>query len=140
MKTIKTISILLCLVFFNQMTAQHKMTPAEKENAANKVQIYTSTERDNLQMWFHERVATMELTEKQEEQYFSIVLYYIVKMSRLNNKDKGLTDEEVLIGIDGYLAKTNKEVQPILSKEQYQIHLGSFETLLKSVSNRLKEE
>ena len=80
MQTIKTFSILLCLVFFNQMTAQHKMTQAEKERAENKVQIYTSTERDNLQMWFHERVVGMELTEKQEEEYFSVVLYYIFKM------------------------------------------------------------
>ncbi len=140
MKTIKTISILLCLVFFNQMTAQHKMTPAEKENAANKVQIYTSTERDNIQMWFHERVATMELTKEQEEQYYRDVDYYIVKISRLNNKDKGLTEEEVLAGMEDYVAKINTEVQPILSKEQYQIHLGSFEILIKSFTNRLKEE
>ena len=140
MKTFKTISILLCLFFFNQITAQHKMTPAEKENAENKVQIYTSTERDNLQMWFHERVVTMELTEEQEEEYYRDVAYYVASISHLNNKDKGLTDEEVLAGMENYVTMLNTEVQPILSKEQYQIHLGSFKTFKKSFTNRLKEK
>ena len=140
MKTIQTIITILCLVFFTQVNAQTKMTEKQKERAENKVQIYTSSERDNLQMWFHERVAIMQLTEKQEEQYFSVVLYYTFKISRLNDKDMELSEEEVLSGIDDYVIKINTEVTPILSKEQYQIHLESFETLLRSVNNRLKKE
>lgn len=139
MKTIKTISILLCLVFFNQMIAQHKMTPAEKENAANKVQIFTSTERDNQQIWFYERVSKMELSEETEKEYFSAVLYYVFKMSHLDDKDKGRNKEELLKGIDDYMLKLNTEVEPILTKKQYQIHIESFDTLLKSVYNRMKD-
>jgi len=140
MKKIQTIITLLCLVFFTNVNAQTKMTEDQKERAENKVQIYTSTERDNLQMWFHERVANMELTEKQEEEYFSVVLYYVFKMSHLNDKDKGRSKEEVLQGIDDYMIKLNKEVKPILSKEQYQMHLESFDALLTSVNNRMKQE
>ncbi len=140
MKTIQTIITLLCIVFFSHVNAQHKMTEAEKERAANKVQIYTSTERDNLQMWFHERVAHMQLTEKQEEEYFSVILYYKYKITRLNDKDMELSEEEVLSGIDDYVLKINKEVTLILSKEQYQIHLESFNTLLTSIHNRMNEE
>ena len=140
MKTIQTIITLLCLVFFTQMNAQTQRTEKQKERAENQVKIYTSTERDNLQMWMHERVTSMELTKEQDEQYYSIILYYIVKMSRLNDKDMELTEEEIFEGIDDYVAKINSEVQPMLSDEQYQIHLGSFEALITSVHNRMKQK
>ncbi len=61
-------------------------------------------------------------------------------MSHLDDKDKGRTREEVLQGIDDYMIKLNKEVKPILSKEQYQMHLESFDTLLTSVNNRMEQE
>ena len=51
-----------------------------------------------------------------------------------------LSEEEVLSGIDDYVLKINTEVTPVLSDEQYQIHLGSFDALIKSINNRLKQE
>ncbi len=138
MKYLKLLFLITGIILSNSLFAQNTLTNKQKERAENKVQIYTSEERDNLQMWFHDRVATMGITEKQEEQYFSVVLYYIVKMARLDDKDMELSEDEILTGLDTYTNKIHEEVKPILNEKQYEIHLESFDTLIKSVKNRLK--
>lgn len=138
MKHLKILFLLTAILLSSNVIAQNTLTDKQKERAENKVQIYTSEERDNLQMWFHERVATMGLTEVQEEKYFSVVLYYIVKMARLDDKDMALTKDEIIKGVDGYLSKIHLEVKPFLNEKQYQIHIESFDKLMISFNNRIK--
>ena len=132
--------LLISFAFFSNLNAQINLSEERKENQKNKVQIFTSEERDTQQIWFHDRVIKMELSEEIEKQYFSSVLFYVFNMSHLNDLDQERTKEEVIKGINNYMVKLNKEVQPILTKEQYQMHLESFDILLKSVHNRLGEE
>ncbi|MEJ2585827.1 MAG: hypothetical protein P8Z38_12620 [Robiginitalea sp.] len=53
-----------------------------------KVQIFTHEERDNLQLWFNQELKRMGLSEEKESQYNSILVYYIAKISRLDDKDQ----------------------------------------------------
>ncbi|MFC5048501.1 hypothetical protein ACFSTE_08465 [Aquimarina hainanensis] len=134
MKLVKPIATFICLIFSIAFYAQE--APVEKNK---KVEIFTPQERDNLQVWFHEKVKDMKLGMEVEEEYFSIVLYHIVKITRLDDK-KTLTKEEIRDKAKTLLLKQNKEVKGILTEEQYAKHLSIFGDIIKSVHNRKTQQ
>ena len=139
MKALKSLFLIICLISFSNIAAQ-QLTEKQKKLDENKVDYYSSEERDNLQMWFHDRVAGMELTSVQENEYFSVVVYYVFKLGRLNDKDNDLSKEKIVEKFFEYTDKMNDEIKPILNEEQYQIHIESFETLIKNTTKRLYQE
>lgn len=136
MKNIKSIFIITFLFSSIIMNAQ-KLTLKQQEYEKNKVQIFTSDERDNLQRWFIEEVDQMCLTEAKNEEYFSILLYYNVKMTRLDDKDMEYTKEEINEKFDKLLAKQDVEIKKILSEEKYKMHIEVYDELLRSIRNRM---
>jgi hypothetical protein len=134
MKRIKTIFIALFLIAFSNAFAQDNKT---NEETKEKVALFTSAEKDNIQMWFYERVNEMSLTEATREQYYSIILYYSVKMGRLNDPKKGYTKDEVKTRFDSYVFKINDEVKLILTEEQYNEHQKNYGEIVKNISNKL---
>jgi len=133
---------LLCISFFLfsfvHIIAQN-LTQKQLEYEKNKVQIFTVKERDNLQIWFNEKVKLMNLSEAKEEKYNNILIFYLVKMGRLDDKDMGNSKEEILQKLDELLLKQDKEIKAILSKEEYEIHLKNYSKMLKSIRNRISE-
>jgi hypothetical protein len=100
------------------------------------VQIFTSEEQANLQMWFYEKVDEMNLTEKVREEYYSIILYYAVKMNRLDDKDVGNTEEEVEEKLAILFEKQKAEVKILLPEKLYKMHVENFSELLGFVKNK----
>lgn len=137
MKTIKTILVLISLITSVNVYSQ---TQKEIEREKNKVEIFTPTERDNLQIWFHKKVDRMNLSEDDREEYFSVLLYYISKMTRLDDKGKDLTKKEIIKKYNELLTKQNKEVKEILSEDNYKKHIQNWDMLIEFVKNKKQEE
>ncbi len=112
------------------------MAQSQSQKNEERIQIYTSEERDNLQLWFHDQTDQMNLTEEAKEQYLSIILHYTGKIMRLDDKDKGLTKEEFVEKLEEYIGKQNNKVKGILTAEQYAIHLKNYGILMRSASKR----
>jgi DNA-directed RNA polymerase subunit F len=140
MKAIR-LSLLFFSFFIISVTGlkAQTLTPQQQEYEKNKVQIFTVNERDNLLNWFAERAKSMKLSEAKEDEYTGILIFYFVKMSRLDDKDQANSKEEILQKMDKFIAKQNTEVKKILTKEQYKIHIENFDKLIQSIKKRIAE-
>jgi hypothetical protein len=101
-----------------------------------KVKIFTHEERDNLQLWYHEELKRMGLSEEKESEYNSILFYYIAKISRLDDKDQDLTKAEFKERLNGYLKKQDEDLQEILTDAQFAIHKEIYGEFLRSAYRR----
>jgi len=140
MKIIKLtiISFSLFLIAITGMTAQ-TLTAKQQEYEKNKVQIFTVNERDNLLNWFAERAKLMDLSEEKQDEYTGVLIFYFVKMSRLDDKDQGNSKEEILQKLDGLVKKQDTEIKKILTEEQFKIHQKNYGKLLKSIKLRIAQ-
>lgn len=127
-----------CFLTF-QSTGAQILNQKMKEYEKNKIQIFTVNERDNLLSWFDEGVVSMNWTEDKKDEYYSILLYYFVKMARLDDKDKGNSKEEVIIKMDEILIKQDMEIKEVLTKEEYEKHQKNYKTLLTTIRTRISE-
>ncbi|MCK5637817.1 MAG: hypothetical protein KAH67_03845 [Flavobacteriaceae bacterium] len=109
------------------------------EYEKNKVQIFTVNERDNLLNWFGDRAKLMNLTETKEDEYTNILIFYFVKMGRLDDKDKGNSKEEIIQKLDVLIKKQNAEIKDILTVDQYKMHLENYGEFMQSIKNRITE-
>lgn len=132
----KQLLLIICLLFVANVSAQN-LSEKQKQREKNKVKLYTPDEYDNLQMEFHSGVETMNLSEDKLEQYTDIVLKYVSKMTRLNDKDQGNTNEEVKAKFSENITKMNEEVKAVLSKKEYVMHLENIHKVVYSVNVRL---
>jgi uncharacterized NAD(P)/FAD-binding protein YdhS len=101
-----------------------------------KVKIFTPEERNNLQLWYHEEIQRMGLSEEKESQYNSILIYYIAKISRLDDKDQDLSKAEFERRLNEYLAKQDNDLREILTDEQFTIHKEIYGEFLRSAYRR----
>ena len=101
-----------------------------------KVQIFTQEEKDNLQLWYHEGLEKMGLSEETEARYQSILTYYAVKMTRLDDKDQDYTPEEFKTKLNAYLARQDADLREILTDEQFAIHQEIYGEFLRSAYKR----
>lgn len=124
------------VVLFSCSLSAQTLTAKQKEREKNKVEIYSAEERDNLQRYYHEEVKKMNLSEKEESNYYETLVSYTYDMARLNDKDKGLNSEEIKTKLDGLVTKMNSEMKSILSTEQYIIHLETFNKVLTSIYHK----
>ena len=77
-----------------------------------------------------------KMTPEEKDEYNSILVYYIVKMGRLDDKDKDFTKEELKIEVEKLLAKQDAELKLTLTAEQYAVHQEIFGELMESVYKR----
>jgi hypothetical protein len=108
----------------------------EWDKTTRKVEIFTHQERDYLQMWFHNEVNAMKFTEEELDEYYAVIFYYISKISRLDDLDKGYTQEEFKKELNKYLTFQDKELKGMLSKEQFELHNKIYGEFLKLAYKR----
>jgi hypothetical protein len=102
------------------------------DKKTRKVTIFTPDEKDNLQMWFHEEVNKMKFTEEELDDYYAVIFYYISKISRLDDLDKGYTKEEFNQELNKLLAKQNADLQEMLTAERFTLHTEIFNVFLEA--------
>ncbi len=140
MKLNKTIFLFIgfSLISLLNINAQ-ELTQKQLEYEKNKVQIFTVNERDNLLNWFGDRAKLMNLTETKEDEYTNILIFYFVKMGRLDDKDKENSKEEIIQKLDVLIKKQNAEIKDILTVDQYKMHLENYGEFMQSIKNRITE-
>lgn len=104
-----------------------------RRDAAKVDTVYTVEERARMGRWLYDRVNEMGLSDEVREEYDAIIFSKIYDMSRLNDKDKDLTDAEIQTQFDNIVDKMNLEVKAILSKDQYINHLENFAEIERSI-------
>jgi len=133
--------LLVMMVFIASCLSMQgqEMTQKQKEYEENKVEIFTLEERDNIQMWVQEEVEKMGLSEEEISEYNNILLYYLGKIRRFDDKDKGNSKEEILQKLDKLIIKQNADVKEILSEEQYKMHLEFYDKMVLMMKTRIAE-
>lgn len=101
-----------------------------------KVQIFTPDEKDNLQMWFHKEIHKMEFSQEELDDYNAVIVYYISKISRLDDLDKHYSKEEFKIELNKLLDKQNIDLQELLTPERYELHTKIYAEFLRSAYKR----
>ncbi len=127
------IKIFLCitgLFIFSNINAQ------ELSKEDRKVRIYSSEEIDNIQNWYHREVKKMNLSEEEMDQYSAILVYYVAKIARLDDKDKGYSEERFKKELNSLLAKQDEELKELLTPEQFEIHKKIYGEFLSSAYRR----
>ncbi len=127
------IKIVLCitgLLIFSNIKAQ------ELSKEERKVEIFSSEEKNNLQLWFHDEAKRMDLNEEVMSQYSSILVYYVAKISRLDDKDKDYSPERFKKELNSLLARQDEELEDLLTPEQFEIHKEIYGEFLRSAYRR----
>ena len=116
-----------------------EMTQKQKEYEENKVEIFTIDERDNTQMWVQEEVEKMGLSEEVTNEYSNILLFYLGKIRRLDDKDMGNSKSDILEKMDHLIIKQNADVKEVLTEEQYEMHLEFYDKMILMMKTRIAE-
>lgn len=133
------ISLVFICACFN-LFGQTGLSKKQQEKEANKVEMFSSEEKDSIQIRFYNRVVDMDLSDSTMESYREIITTNVYKMRRLNDKDSKNTPKMVIEKFDALVASTNKEVKPLLTKEQYTMHLKNFGVLAESVKQKFDND
>ena len=133
--------LLVFMIFFaSSFTMKgQEMTQKQKEYQKNKVELFTLKERDNTQYWVQEQFGMMELSEEESNDYSIILLYYLSKIRRLDDKDNFVSKEELLQKMDELVIMQNKEVKEVLNEEQFEMHVEFYDEMTLMRKNRIAE-
>lgn len=129
------------LIFFICFSiSSQNLTEKQKEHEKNKVEIYSTDEKDNIQRWFYEETNKLKLSETNRAEYNRILSDNIFDIRRLNDKDKDYSQTERDTKFDSLVKKTNSQVKTILTEEQYAMHLEHFEKLVRDAKMKQVKE
>ncbi len=129
-------SYLRIILFISSTLFVLNLTAQDLSKEERKVEIFSSEEKDNLQLWFQNEVKRMDLNEEESNQYSSIIVYYIAKIARLDDKDKGYSEERFKKELNSLLDKQDKELEDLLTPEQFEIHQEIYGEFLRSAYRR----
>ena len=127
-----TVVIVLISIPLSSQTNTQQLD-REKE----KVMIFTPEERANLQLWFYEQTQKMGLSEETNAEYERIFYDHIYEMSRLNDKDNTLNNNQIRGGFDDIVKKMNVLMKELLTEEQYVQHLENFGEIVRSAYRKM---
>lgn len=131
MKTTKLIIFLILTLSFSNMNAQ-TIKEKDQQRQENKVKLFSDEEFANFHVWFYNEVQKMELSEKADNDYLSILNMHLSSMSRLDDKDKNYSNEEIIEKFNEIMKKLDDDVKPVLNEKQYEQHLEIMEVVLSS--------
>lgn len=138
MKTLFFLSIAFTL-FISSPIASQGLTQKQLEREKNKVEIYSPDEKDSIQMSFYDQANKMGLSVKNREKYSRIITDFVFDMKRVNDKDKGLTVDEMEEKMLKLENRTNNKVKQILNEDQFEKHKEIFDNLIGDAIERLKK-
>lgn len=129
-------SYLRIILFMSSTLFVLNLTAQDLSKEERKVKIFSSEEKDNLQLWFQDEVKRMDLNEEEMSQYSSIIVYYVAKIARLDDKDKGYSEERFKKELNSLLSKQDSELEDLLTPEQFEIHKEIYGEFLRSAYRR----
>ena len=72
MKSFKVL-LTFAFLFLTASSFSQQMTEKQKEREQNKVNIFTSEEKSNLQRFYADEVTKMKLSEEKREKYYNYI-------------------------------------------------------------------
>lgn len=93
------------------------------------IEIFTSQDKDYLQLWHYDQVLRMDLSEKERDEYFSVLNTYTYKMSRLGLSKYKFTDSEWKYEFIKLANKLDAAMKSSLSINNYKIHHETFDKI-----------
>ncbi|MCX7548573.1 hypothetical protein OS188_11490 [Xanthomarina sp. F1114] len=137
MNYILTVFIAVFFIGTNFSFAQNEMSGKQMKRQATKVDtVFTVEERSKIDIWFNNRVNEMNLSDEVREEYDTTVFTYVYEMSRLNDKDKNYSVDEMHVEFDKLVDKMNADVKQILTKDQYINFLENFGKIARIIYQR----
>ncbi len=136
MKIAKSLIIitLILATSFNMSAQNSDVEAVENEK------LFTSKDKDFIQLWYHEQILKMDLDQVGRDDYASLLLYYTYKMGRLKLAKYNYTDSEMKERFDDLVDRLNVEMKENLSDKNYGIHLDSFKAIENVVYEKKKWE
>lgn len=125
MKKIRIVYIVAVVLMLSfEINAQKSQKEIDLEK--NKVEIFGHEEKANLQYYFYLKTKELGLNNKDEAEYYRILLHYTYDMNRLNDKDKDNSEEEIKSKLKALIKKMNFEIRAVLNEEQFERHVKNF--------------
>src|SRR5690606_6419070 len=112
----------------------------DQQRQENKVKLFSDEEFANFHVWFYTEVQKMELSEKADNDYLSILNMHLSSMSRLDDKDKNYSNEEIIEKFNEIMKKLDDDVKPVLNEKQYGQHLEIMEVVSRAIINKLNSK
>lgn len=118
-------SILISILLLLTLNAFAKDLSIKEDNHKPE-EIFTSKDKDFLQLWHYDQILKMELNEKDRDEYFSRLNQYTFNMSSLGLAKYSFTDHERQQAFKNLADKLDADMKKYLSPENYTIHLETF--------------
>lgn len=125
MKQLKYLLCAIALLAAVQVSAQEKETEPEIAPDGRQL-LFTSKDKDFLQLWFYEQVLKMSLDSEGRDDYASLLTYYTYRMSRITLPKYEYTEAEQKEEFDRLARQLDEEMQDFLNEKDYQVHLESW--------------
>lgn len=125
MKQLKYLLCVIALLAAVQVSAQEKETEPEIAPDGRQL-LFTSKDKDFLQLWFYEQVLKMSLDSEGRDDYASLLTYYTYRMSRITLPKYEYTEAEQKEEFDRLARQLDEEMQDFLNEKDYQVHLESW--------------
>ncbi len=130
------ICLTFCLVVTLLLSIEAYGQNDSSTSAKAKTSLFTSQERDSLQLWFYDRATVMRVENEKREEFYNIILYHSFKMRGLEKKEKGYSPKQIQEKFEKLLMKQHNEVKAILDEKQYAYYLDTYDKLLQDVYDR----
>lgn len=138
MKLIKSLLVIAFVFSFANINAQ-VLSQRAQQHEDNEVEVLTKEEQWDLQIWFNQELDKMNLDEETKKDYEAYFLMYVSRMMRLDDKDKGLSKEEILVELDKHILEMNTKMKEILPEDAYKQHMHISTTLFGYVKIKLAQ-
>ena len=76
------------------------------------------------------------MSKEDEEKYSNILSFYVNNMTRVNDKDKDFSEDEMTEQYNKLFDEMNVKMKALLTPENYVIHLEAFSKILYSVNTK----
>jgi len=125
--------IITAMVFMIAINGFSQKSQKQIDREKNKVKLFSDEENANLQLYFYYKTKEMNLSEKVEAEYYTLLLHYVYYMDRIDDKDKDFTKDEMKVELEKIVATMNSKIKDVLSEEKYIMHKKNFDVILESV-------
>ena len=121
--------ILASIISFFTLNSFAKEANYEAEKDGKTLEIFTSKDKDFLQLWHYDEVLKMDLSEAERDTYFSVLNTYTYKMSKLGFSDYYFTDSERKHEFEKLVDQLDAIMKNTLSPSNFVIHDESFDKI-----------
>lgn len=121
--------ILASIISFFTVNSFASEVSNETDTERKTEKIFTSKDKDYLQLWHYDQVLKMDLSEELRDDYFAVLNSYTYKMSKLGLSEHHYTESERKHEFEKMADKLDAIMKRTLNPSNYIIHDESFDKI-----------